>query len=85
MRKILVTSLLILPYFFSDAQSNKVLLKSGEILLTNELQEINLSGLTYCYLVFDNIPIVKKYKYLGIEINERVDCQDINEKKMQAI
>jgi hypothetical protein len=56
MRRHLFIILLILSYSFSNAQNNKVLLKSGEILLPKELQEINLSGLTYCYLVFDNIP-----------------------------
>lgn len=28
---------------------------------------------------YESIPIVKKYRYLGIDINEQVDCKDINE------
>ena len=34
---------------------------------------------------FMNIPIVRKYKYLGYEINEKIDNKDMNERRNKAI
>ena len=33
---------------------------------------------------FEGIPVCRKYKYLGVELNEKADCKDLNEKKLIA-
>ena len=53
MNRKLLLSILLFSSLSLYGQTNKVLLKSGEIDLINELQEINKSGLTYCFLVFE--------------------------------
>ena len=34
---------------------------------------------------YEGIPVCRKYKYLGVELNEKADCKDLNEKKLMAI
>jgi len=56
-------------------------MKSGIILHQKESRKRKKKNIEK----FEGIPVVESYKYLGTEINTKIDCQVVNEKKLAAI
>ena len=49
--------------------------KSGIIIHSKQSRKRKMQNLKE----FENIPVNKSYKYLGVMINEKLDAKDINE------